>query len=74
MSATNFQKFIDLIRPLLNFVPVSLLYKFDMKYKGAMRPQLLTYNLDHYLQARGSGTQPEMVEDMVYSTRELVAA
>lgn len=53
MSAEEIKKFIEFVRPLLRHVPNSLLYKFDMQY--VTQPQ---YNLNWYLQARGSGNHP----------------
>ncbi len=69
VSANHFKTFIDMVRVYLKYVPVSLLYKFDMKYEGRYDGTLLKYNLQTYLQARGSASHPTRGEDMVCSTR-----
>lgn len=41
-GALEFKKFLDLIRPWIQFIPKSMIYKFDMKYEDLLSPYNFT--------------------------------
>ncbi len=73
-SATDFRKFIDVIRVYLPLIPKNMRYKFDMKYELSNNKNSKSLFFEDYtyeklfnrnIQVDGNGEQPEMVEDMV---------